>query len=55
MASSTVDSFLEAALADSSPSSTQDMIVVVVHACLISAGYDCVATGDEVYIRASNY
>ena len=48
MAAPSLDSLLETALADSSPTSAQDVLVVVVHTCLLSAGYECVAIGDEV-------
>lgn len=43
-----LDSLLEVALTDSSVDSPQDSLVVAVHACLLSAGYALVATGDEV-------
>ena len=48
MAYTSLDSVLDAALASSSPSSAQDTVVIAVHACLLSAGYECVAIGDEV-------
>lgn len=48
MAFRPLDSLLEAALAGSSPCSAQDMVVLAVHACLLSSGYECVAIGDEV-------
>ena len=48
MASRSLDSLLEAALADSRPSSAQDMLMLAVHASLLSSSYECIATGDEV-------
>ena len=51
MASQSLDSVLEAALASSRPSSAQDMLMVAVHASLLSSGYECIAIGDEVCIQ----
>ena len=48
MASPSLDSLLEAALAGSRPSSAQDMLMLAVHASLISSGYECIAIGDDV-------
>ena len=48
MASQSLDSLLEAALASSRPSSAQDMLMLAVHASLLSSGYECIAIGDEV-------
>ena len=48
MASQSLDSLLEAALAGSRPSSAQDMLMLAVHASLLSSGYECIAIGDEV-------
>lgn len=43
-----LDSLLERALADSGASSPEDAIIVALHASLLSAGFVCVALGDEV-------
>jgi hypothetical protein len=48
MASQSLDSLLDAALARSGPSSAQDMLILAVHASLLSSGYECIAIGDEV-------
>ena len=48
MASTSLDSLLDSALAGSKPASAQDMVVLAVHACLLSSGYECIAIGDEV-------
>ena len=48
MASQSLDSLLEAALASSRPSSAQDMLMLAVHVSLLSSGYECIAIGDEV-------
>lgn len=53
MASRSLDSLLEAALAGSRPSSAQDMLMLAVHASLLSSGYECIATGDEVCMQSS--
>ena len=55
MASPSLDSLLEAALAGSRPFSAQDMLMLAVHASLLSCGYECIATGDEVCTQASSY
>ena len=51
MASQSLDLLLEAALASSRPSSAQDMLMLAVHASLLSSGYQCIAIGDEVSIQ----
>lgn len=43
-----LDSVLEQALANSGATSPQDAVVVALHSSLLSAGFECVATGDEV-------
>lgn len=46
--SPTLDSVLDQALANSSAVSSQDAVLVALHSILLSAGFVCVATGDEV-------
>ena len=48
MESLTLDSLLERALADSGGTSPQESIVIALHSSLLSAGFVCVAVGDEV-------
>ncbi len=47
-AQTSLDSVLERALADSNASSSQDAVIVALHSNLLSAGFVCVAVGDEV-------
>lgn len=46
-----LDTVLKEALAGSGARSDQDAIVVVLHSCLLSEGFVCVAVGDEVGIN----
>ena len=47
-ASLTLDSLLTSSLQESGAASPQDAVLVALHANLLSAGFVCVATGDEV-------
>lgn len=45
---SSLDSIFEQAVASSSATSSQDAVLVALHASLLSAGFVCVSIGDEV-------
>lgn len=47
-ASPTLDSLLAHALEASGGASPQDAVLVALHSSLLSAGFVCVASGDEV-------
>ena len=50
-AESSLDSLLEAALAGSAGGSAGDAVVLALHSCLLSAGYLCISTADEVGVN----
>ena len=43
-----MDAVLEKALSSSAPGSRQEALVVVLHACLLAEGYECIGVGEEV-------
>ena len=45
-----LDSILEAVLANSSIGSPQDAVIAAVHSTLLSSGYSLVAIGDQVLL-----
>ncbi len=47
----TLDSLLEATLANSGVTSPQDALLAAVHSTLLAAGYSLVAVGDQVLLE----